>query len=591
MIRRSVVLKLWFTVVGLVVIVLLVLAIYLQQLFNSNVEALQSRDLSSQTLLAAQVLSKASPSYLMVQTVQELSSNHSHYYMIPVGGTAAGSLDRFIRGLSPAERRLLHTGMPIVKDGQPLFLTHEDPQTEMYAVCPIRAANGSLRAYLVVTESRRLAVDLSTTIPAMIVFSVILGTLLATGLAFVISKNLSRPLLEMNKAAEKLAEGKFDIRVRVATVDEVGRLGNTLNHVATELEQSMIALIQEKEQMAGILNAMMDIVIATDIKGHTTLLNPSAELWLRRARTLSMHQQEEGDDVSEWPDELRELRHNALSAHKPINAELQWFGREMAVTMTPLYEPDHVTELRGTLAVMRDVTDEKHLDLLRKDFVANVSHELRTPLTLLQGYAEALMDNFGEDPEQQADLVRIIHDETLRMRRLVNELLDLAQMESGHFSMRMEYIELSSIVRRVAKKFHGVIQERGLQLLVESDPTPLQVRGDADRLEQVLTNLIDNALRHTKQGSISIWTEAADQQAVIRVRDTGEGISEADLPFVFDRFFKADKARIRTGGTGGGTGIGLAIVSSLIRAHHGEIGVQSSLGVGTTFTIIIPLTK
>ncbi len=589
MVRRSVVLKLWLTIIGLVVIVLSILAVYLQQFFNSYVAEMQRRDLTSQAVLASDLLRNEPDQTLQNQFNKEWSSSHSHYYLFSSASHTAISLQHYIKSLSPDEISQLSTSPPLILSGVPAFLTNPDQQTNVFAISPIKNHGGRITAYLLITESKQFAGNPNYTIPALIVFAVILGTILTTGLAFVVSKNLSRPLLEMNQAAERLAKGQFDIRVRVVTLDEVGRLGKTFNHVAAELEQSMLALTQEKEQMAGVLNAMMDIVIATDRGGVATLLNPSAEQWLRRARTLSMREQEtDAFGISDWPGELSKLQQNALNARKPINAELQWLGRDLSVTMTPLYEPDHVTELRGTLAVMRDITDEKRLDRLRKDFVANVSHELRTPLTLLQGYAEALMDNFGEDPLQQEELIHIIHDETLRMRRLVNELLDLAQLESGHFSMHMDTIDICSIVRRVAKKFHGAIQERGLQLHLDEAADELYVLGDADRLEQVLTNLVDNALRHTKTGSITLRTEASDHQAVVRVTDTGEGISEKDLPFVFERFYKADKARIRTGNTGG-TGIGLAIVSSLIRAHHGEIGVQSALGMGTTITIIIPL--
>ncbi len=593
MIRRSVVLKLWLTIIVLVVIVLAILAVYLQQFFNSYVDAMQKSDLSRQAITISEILRKVPSRDLQNKVNHVLSVYHSHYYIITTTGKRAMPIENYINSLPASQKLQLNSKLPLIFSGKPAFLLAPDPQTNLFTIMPIKADNGHILAYLIITLSNQIAGNPTDSIPALIIFAVILVAIFTTGLAFVVSKNVSRPLLEMNIAAEKLAKGQFDIRVRVATLDEVGRLGNTLNRVASELERSMLALTQEKEQMAGILNAMMDMVIATDRKGHTTLLNPSAEQWLRRARTLSIRDQESTtNDLGDWFSELNLLQQKALIARQPIIAELHWQGRDLAVSMTPLYEPDHVTGLRGTLAVMRDITEEKQLDRLRKDFVANVSHELRTPLTLLQGYAEALMDNFGEEPELQEELIRIIHDETLRMRRLVNELLDLAQLESGHFSMHLENIDLSAIVKRVVKKFHGAILERGLQLHLEADAKVLRVLGDEDRLEQVLTNLVDNALRHTKNGSITLRTEASDQQAVVRVTDTGEGISQQDLPFVFERFYKADKARIRTGGTsgtGGGTGIGLAIVSSLIHAHHGEIGVQSSEGIGTTFTIIIPL--
>lgn len=589
MIRRSVVLKLWLTIVGLVVVVLIILAVYLQQFFYSYVVILQTKNLTDQSVIVSQLL-QTDPNYLHNRIANKISIDHTHYYLLRVAEKQTVPLKKFINHLPTTVSDQLLPNSPLVLLGIPSFISNPDPQTNLYSITPIMDSREHLTAYLVITQPKGSTGDHTNTIPTLIAFAVLLGIILTTGLAFVVSKNISRPLIEMNAAAEKLAEGKFNKRVRVMTQDEVGRLGSTFNYVATELEKSMLALTQEKEQMAGILNAMMDIVIATDRNGNSTLLNPSAKQWLRKTRILGQ-KDKNPNHIIDWPKEFIDLQQSALLARKPIHSELLWQGRDLTVTMTPLYEHNQAAELRGTLAVMRDVTEEKRLDRLRKDFVTNVSHELRTPLTLLQGYTEALLDNFGEDPTQQEELIHIIHGETLRMRRLVNELLDLAQLESANFSMHIEPVDLMVLSRYVLKKFHSAISERGLQLQLDSAQKELFVYGDADRLEQVLTNLIDNALRHTKQGTITLQLEATDEQAVIRIMDTGEGIPEKDLPFVFERFYKADKARIRTGGAGEGTGIGLAIVSSLIRAHHGEIDVQSKVGMGTTFIIILPLLK
>ncbi len=578
---RSVVLKLWLTIIVLVLVVLAILAMYLQQFFDSYVTAMQRRDLTSQAILVSQLLQREPGRLLTSQIAHVMSALHSHYYLI-APPTASPTVMGFINSLTPAQQQLLRQDQPIIQRGVPSFIASPDPRTSMYAFMPILGPVNQVVAFLLITESNDVAGDPGRTIPGLIIFAVVIGTLLTTGLAFVVSKNLSRPLIEMNDAAEEMARGRFDMRVTVVTQDEVGRLGRTLNQVAEELEQSVRALTEEKEQIAGILSAMTDAVVATDMHGQFILLNPAAEQWMRTLRALRT-----GDETPyALPQDLLSMQRDTLEARTSIERSVEWRGRDLLVTMTPLYEPDNQFQLRGTLAVIRDITEERRLDRLRKDFVANVSHELRTPLALLQGYAEALVDDFGEDPVQRREITQIIHDESLRMRRLVNELLDLAQLESTHFSLRMEALDLSALTRKIARKFQGIFMDRDLTLAVEDPSGPVMTCGDSDRLEQVLTNLIDNALRHTTRGGVTLRLDATERQAILRVIDTGQGIASEDIPFVFERFYKADKSRTRARG---GTGLGLAIARSLIRSHHGDIGVESTVGVGATFSIVLPI--
>ncbi|MHB1630099.1 MAG: HAMP domain-containing sensor histidine kinase [Bacilli bacterium] len=578
---RSVVLKLWLTIIVLVMVVLAILAMYLQQFFASYVSTMQRRDLTSQALLVSQLLQQEPGRVLTSQIAHVMSALHSHYYLI-APPTVSPTVSRFLGSLTPAEQTLLRRGQPVVQRGIPSFIPSPDPRTSMYALMPILGPVSQVSAFLLITESNGVAGDPGRTIPDLIIFAVVLGTLLTTGLAFVVSKNLSRPLIEMNDAAEKMARGRFDMRVTVVTQDEVGRLGHTLNQVAEELELSLRALTEEKEQIAGILRAMTDAVVVTDMHGRFILRNPAAEQWMQTLRALRA-----GDEGPyALPQDLVRMQRDTLGARTSIERSVEWRGRDLLVTMTPLYEPDDQDRLRGTLAVIRDVTEQRRLDRLRKDFVTNVSHELRTPLALLQGYAEALVDDFGEDPAQRQEITQIIHDESLRMRRLVNELLDLAQLESAHFSMRMEALDLTALTRKIVRKFQGIFVDHGLFLTAESSGGPVLTCGDSDRLEQVLTNLVDNALRHTAQGGVTLRLDVTEDQAILRVIDTGVGIASEDIPFVFERFYKADKSRTRTRG---GTGLGLAIARSLIHAHHGDIGVESTVGAGTTFSIVLPI--
>jgi two-component system sensor histidine kinase ResE len=255
--------------------------------------------------------------------------------------------------------------------------------------------------------------------------------------------------------------------------------------------------------------------------------------------------------------------------------------------MKPLYDQN---KIRGAVAVLRDMTEERHNDQMIKSFVANVSHELRTPISMMQGYSEAIIDDIAESAQEKKDMAQIILDESKRMGRLVNELLDLAKLETGHFQLDRRNIELGDFFRHVVTKFSNLVNDAGIRLQANID----LVDGktfllDPDRVEQVMTNLIDNAIRHTrKDGVVAVEARFEDELLHIFVRDSGVGIAQEDIPFVFERFYKADKARTRGKA---GTGLGLAIAKHIVEAHGGEISVNSIKGEGTTFQFTLSQDK
>jgi two-component system sensor histidine kinase ResE len=205
---------------------------------------------------------------------------------------------------------------------------------------------------------------------------------------------------------------------------------------------------------------------------------------------------------------------------------------------------------------------------------------------MLQGYSEAIIDGIADTEEEKIEMARIIYDESLRMGRLVNELLDIARMEAGHIELNLEEMNVTEFSHRVLRKFQGVAKEHGIKVSGDIKEIDNPVPADPDRIEQVLTNLIDNAIRHTSSdGDVTLRVEPADDGVRIDVEDTGSGIPEEDLPFVFERFYKADKARTRGRA---GTGLGLAIVKNIVDAHKGKISAHSKVGEGTTFSVFLP---
>src|SRR5690625_1605152 len=343
------------------------------------------------------------------------------------------------------------------------------------------------------------------------------------------------------------------------------------------------ALRQEKEQLSSIVASMADGVMTLNRKGEMIITNPPAEQFLDDwyfEHNLPMTNSERA-----LPEPLHNILQRIINGEEEVLQEISLQGRNWVMIMTPLYDQSYV---RGAVAVIRDMTEERRLDKLRKDFISNVSHELRTPISLLQGYSEAIVDDIAESKEEKNELAQIINEESLRMGRLVNELLDLERMEADQVQLNSETVHLESFVTRILKKFTGVADESHISIhfvnRIKVDHAVL----DIDRIEQVFTNLIDNALRHTEeQGTINVVVENNDEHLYVEVEDSGRGIPEEDLPFIFERFYKADKSRTRNTKKKG-TGLGLAIAKHIVEAHGGIILVKSKLNVGTTFSFKIP---
>lgn len=583
MIRNSVVAKLWLTIIALVVLVLTLLSIFLEQLFDSYFYKAQSDEMIKKADYVQQLVLNEKDQDAAMRTAELLASeSNGHIFLTSVNDT---DMKTVLQSLTLQDQSVLNGGQPLVRKIPQLDQLKLHTSAEnLWVIYPLNKG-GVLQGYLLMNQPVNVTQEAIGKIHDLILFAAGFSVILTTGLAFVVSNNLSRPLIQMNQVAKRMAEGDFQGRVNVVTQDETGQLGMTLNFMANKLEDTINHLSKEKEQLAGILSSMTAGVVSADLNGRVILANPPAQSWLRRLWIEATGKADE----ERLPKPLRELEQDVLQGNQVIDAEQVWKGRTVAITMTPLYEPGKEKILRGVVAVFRDITEEKKLDRLRKDFVANVSHELRTPLSMLQGYSEALLDEFGDDPEQRKELAQIILDETQRMRRLVNDLLDLAQLESGQFQMRQDLVDLPPILHKVRRKFSGLAQDSGVDLRViikDEDTRPYRVIADPDRLEQVFINLVDNALRYTPAGG-SITMKMAPEGKWIRitVSDTGVGIPPEDVPLIFERFYKADKARTRSKG---GTGLGLSIARNIILAHHGDIMVKSELGVGTSFIILLP---
>lgn len=401
------------------------------------------------------------------------------------------------------------------------------------------------------------------------------AVLIATALSFFLSKTVSKPLLEMKSVAKDMAEGDFTSKVKVKSEDEIGALGNSINHLSDALQKTIAALSQEKNQLQKILLSMKDAVITFDINNEVMMANPQANVLFFK----------DENDEEYYNQIFNPILEKVKKEDTFVSEEIEAEGMTINAKLTPLKDKQ---KLWGILAVMQDITMEKEQEELRKKFVSNVSHELRTPLTYLQGYTEALLDGMAENPSDREKYLKIILDETLRLKRLVNKLLDLSLIESNNIKLKKDKISISELIQRVLRKFVPITSENNIDIGLNLEKLPL-LFVDEDRIEQVLINLIDNSIRHSKKNSrIIIGARKSEDgnNIIVSVKDEGKGIPEDELPFIWGRFYKTDKARTRDDS---GTGLGLSIVKNIINLHGGRVWARNRKEKGAAFYFSLPI--
>ncbi len=586
---RSVVGKLWFTVLFLVSFVLFILTIMLLEYFDNYHIDQTKKQLERTGIQIATILDKypendeVGVDIAMSLVDKDLSAvvirDKEHYYYSP--NTDPEMLPvPFL--LNDSDLSKVFNQVRVVKKTSSLKTeeTVNEEASEILVVGVPLERNKSVHGAVFISQPLQLMRETTQSTTKFILLAAGVAIILTTIFAFFLSTRITAPLRKMREAAFEVARGKFDTKVPILSHDEIGELATAFNQMGRQLKFNMNALSQEKEQLASILSSMADGVITFNRDGTILITNPPAEIFLQN---WYFDQNKTSSNFEALPSEVMELFQKAVNSEKEQIGEVSVQGRFWVILVSPLYNNQFI---RGAVAVIRDMTEERKLDKLRQDFIANVSHELRTPISMMQGYSEAIVDGIAETDEEKKEMAKVIYDESLRMGRLVNELLDLARMEAGHNQLRLEEIEFKPYIDRIIRKFYGLSKENGIIITFEMKKDDELLIIDPDRIEQVLTNLIDNAIRHTPNGgSVTVFARSEQRGIHIEVRDTGSGIPEEDLPFVFERFYKADKARTR--GISG-TGLGLAIAQNIITAHRGNISVHSKEGAGTTFTIFLP---
>lgn len=589
---RSVVGKLWFTILLLVSFVLFILTVMLLEFFENYHINETEKGLTKTAIQMAKILEKHDEGNLdqgldiVMELVDDVTSaivikDQAHYYYSPHTDPSSRLAVSFL--MKEKDLSKVFNQETVVKKISSLEenLSTKKDATEILIIGVPLGDNAKQHGAVFIYQPLEVMQETTSSTTKFILLAAGVAIILTTIFTFFLSTRITAPLRKMREAAFEVARGKFDTKVPILSHDEIGELATAFNQMGRQLKFNMNALSQEKEQLSSILSSMADGVITFNRDGTILITNPPAEIFLQN---WYYDQYEANSNIEAVPLEVMELFQLAVNTEKEQIGEISVQGRSWVIIVSPLYNNKFI---RGAVAVIRDMTEERKLDKLRKDFIANVSHELRTPISMLQGYSEAIVDDIAGTNEEKIEMAKIIYDESLRMGRLVNELLDLARMEAGHIQLTIEKVEFKPYVTRIVRKFQGLAKEKGITLSINMKNEDEIFHFDPDRLEQVLTNLIDNAIRHTPTNGTVTVTEQSDQRGLfIEVTDSGSGIPEEDLPFVFERFYKADKARTR-GRSGTGTGLGLAIAKNIISAHKGKISVHSKHGHGTTFSVFL----
>lgn len=414
--------------------------------------------------------------------------------------------------------------------------------------------------------------------------------LVATGVAmastvvlgFMLARTITGPIREVTRKAAEIAGGNFDRTIQIRSNDEIGQLGEMFNRMSHRLKQTLDEIQGEKDKVEAILTHMADGLVALNSLGRIIKLNPAAE------RMFLIREEEAiGRRPSHiWPEvQLDEALAEARELNTTVIRPVRTSTLVLQAYITPLR--GEKGQPAGAVLVFHDITELEKLEALRREFVANVSHELKTPLTTVKSYVETLLDGAAEDQELRSRFLHVVESETDRMARLVRDLLRLTHLDEGTARWDIQPNRVSVLIEECVGKLSVQAARKDLSVQWEIDPAVDYGLYDYDKLQQVLINLLANAIEFTPAGG-EIRVKAALEAEMIRisVKDTGIGIPAEDLPRIFERFYRVDKARSRVLG---GTGLGLAIAKQIVELGGGQISIASQLGQGTEVTFTVPI--
>jgi len=435
----------------------------------------------------------------------------------------------------------------------------------LYVAIPIKSKEkflGILRVSLFLKDIHKLLNSLKLKIFGIVIFVIFLSLIGA----FIFSKNLSNPLKELVLAFKRLADGDFSTKVDFKREDEIGKLADGFNKMSEELKRLFDNLTLKQEELNSIISFLEEGLSVLDKKGEIILFNESFKRFVQI-----------NPEGKFWWEVLRnpqiaQLIDKAKKEKRVPSQELELNGKVFLSSFVLIPSKEEL------IIVLHDITEFKKLEKIKKDFVVNVSHELRTPLTAIKGYVETLEEEIEGNAKRYLEIIK---KHTERLINIVNDLLLLSELEEKGLTQIKERVNLKEIAEGIFKIFKQKAEEKGLKLNLICEDKPV-IKGDPFKLEQMFINLIDNAIKYTKEGEVTVSLKKVDKKVIVSVRDTGIGIPKEHLDRIFERFYVVDKSRSKKLG---GTGLGLSIVKHIVLLHNGKINVKSTVGKGTEFII------
>lgn len=422
----------------------------------------------------------------------------------------------------------------------------------------------------------------------VIISAGLIVTLVALVLGLLVTRRVTAPLLSMTDAAEAIAGGMYSERVETGARDEIGKLSRAFNKMASELENRIASVTEDRGRLLAVLSGMVEGVVAVDRELRILHLNASAERILDLEAASSI-----GKPIWEVTRfrKVNETVERALNDATEVTGEicLRQEARDRIVELHAAPLRDGSPDPRGAVLVLHEVTQLRRLETVRQDFVANVSHELKTPITAIRGLVETILDDNEMHLDIRTRFLNKVQDQSMRLSLLVTDLLTLSRLESEDGGLQRDDLSFQDLVMGSVRNLQSTADAKEVSLIAEIPHDPVQIFGDWDALELVVNNLLDNALKYTPTGgSVSVELRAENDTAIVVVKDTGIGINPEHHDRIFERFYRVDKARSRELG---GTGLGLSIVKHICKAHNGTVSVESVPGAGATFTVRLPITS
>lgn len=579
---NSVVIKLWLTILFIVTTVLILLSAalitFIQYYYTQQTENAIREDASRISHLVEQADNKT----LAIEHSQQLIDGSGGVIIMAnksssIKSSNSNTKDKMLEEIHKNSQfqRVFSQGKSTTQN----ITISNNGNSHSYILLgyPMKAqenANSKYSAVFIYQDLKSIE-DTNNAITIIILITAIIFIAVSTVFAFFLSNRITKPLRQLRTQAINISKGDYSKQTSVSTKDEIGELSHTFNNMSSEIQENIEALSTQKKIRDSLINSMIEGVLGLNDKREVILSNKMA------------------DDIIKSIDKTvyKEIEKQIEATFVSKDTEFQEYeiNNKYYVIIMSYVERIQQDGRSGIVVIIRDMTNEHNLDQMKKDFIANVSHELRTPISLLQGYTESIVDGIVTEPEEIRDSLSIVLDETKRLNRLVNELLNVARMDAEGLTVNKEKQPIKPLLSKMQMKYRQQAEDLELNMSLEPNIDDELWEYDADRIDQVLTNLIDNATRYTQPGdSISITTTTDDSYQTLYIKDTGSGISPEHLELVFDRFYKVEASRTRGKQ---GTGLGLFICKMIIEEHGGTIKVESKVNKGTTFIIKLPKPK